>query len=403
MQGYRRIDPQLVLPTVRSHVEAQLDLVARGEAKRAAVVAHCLAELQTKYRYFVAKIGRMEELFDASFGRRGGGGGGSGDGGGGTDADGGEGGGEGGEEGGTKGGGSGRAAAAAARPFTRCGQTGRYLTMVASHPQRLHNAATEQLWALPQGGAVRPHGRSCPRCGFELCLFTPRSTGRGGGGEDRTYPLCPYCWSCPAEGEGEPPTSDAHCSACPHREDHPIVAALVVCACPETAERGGKLLLDPTGGPRWRLVSSRGRLVLAFPPFVHKLSVGTRCGCGGGGGPGEGGGGPGEGGLGSGGSGSCRLLRVEFQRGRSPLPDGSTVHEGCVLSDQLIADLCDAAAGDRAGRGDGGGKAGKGKGRGGKAKGGAKGGGGKGGGGKASKGAKGGGRGGGAGAVFEEW
>ena len=65
--------------------------------------------------------------------------------------------------------------------------------------------------------------------------------------------------------------------------------------------------------------------------------------------------------------GSCRLLRVEFQHERSPLADGATVHEGCALTDPLIADLCDAAGGGGGGKGKGKGKGkggGKGKGKG---------------------------------------
>ena len=55
--GYRRVDAELVLPTVRSHVEQQLNRVASGAASRAAVVAHCLAEFERKYAYLVRKVG----------------------------------------------------------------------------------------------------------------------------------------------------------------------------------------------------------------------------------------------------------------------------------------------------------------------------------------------------------
>uniref|UniRef100_A0A7S4BQU2 DNA topoisomerase n=1 Tax=Chrysotila carterae TaxID=13221 RepID=A0A7S4BQU2_CHRCT len=76
VQGYRRIDAELVAPAVRTHVERQLALVASGAAARAHVVAHCLDEFKRKFRYFAAHIHRMDELFAASFGNGGGGGGG---------------------------------------------------------------------------------------------------------------------------------------------------------------------------------------------------------------------------------------------------------------------------------------------------------------------------------------
>ena len=182
IQGYRRIDPELVLPTVRSHVERQLELVAKGEARRAAVVAHCLGEFRLKFDHLVRTISRMDELFEASFG-----GGGDGEGGGG-------------------GGGGGPPP----KPFTRCGRTGRYLTLLSSRPARLHNALTEEVWALPQGGLYKiyPGELSCARCGFGLALFLPRSA------EPRAYPLCPRCYNEPG-GEAPPPASDAKVTACP--------------------------------------------------------------------------------------------------------------------------------------------------------------------------------------------
>ena len=56
-----------VAPQVRAHVERQIDLVARGEAAFSAVVAHTLAQLQTKFAFFTSSIARMDELFEATF------------------------------------------------------------------------------------------------------------------------------------------------------------------------------------------------------------------------------------------------------------------------------------------------------------------------------------------------
>ena len=50
---------------------------------------------------------------------------------------------------------------------------------------------------------------------------------------------------------------------------------------------------------------------------------------------------------------SCKLLRVEFQRGRSPLTDGATTHLGCVVSDELISALCESAEPAAGGKGGG--------------------------------------------------
>ena len=61
-------DPDLVEPTVRSYVERQLDLIAAGTREIGTVVTHVLTQFLAKFRYFVANIGAMDALFDASMG-----------------------------------------------------------------------------------------------------------------------------------------------------------------------------------------------------------------------------------------------------------------------------------------------------------------------------------------------
>ena len=79
-RGFERLRlDRLVAPTVRSHVEAQLELVARGTARRAQVVQHTLDEFAAKFAHFSRRIGALNELLESSFG---GGSGGSGSGGG---------------------------------------------------------------------------------------------------------------------------------------------------------------------------------------------------------------------------------------------------------------------------------------------------------------------------------
>jgi hypothetical protein len=43
------------------------------------------------------------------------------------------------------------------------------------------------------------------------------------------------------------------------------IAPLVVCACPETAQSGGALLLDPSGGPNWQLISTQSAYTIKLP------------------------------------------------------------------------------------------------------------------------------------------
>eukprot|EP00983_Pelagomonas_calceolata_P121950 1160857-Pelagomonas_calceolata.AAC.8 len=52
---------------VRAHVEQQIALVAANKADKSSVVLHTLQQFQAKFLFFVAKIGRADALFEASF------------------------------------------------------------------------------------------------------------------------------------------------------------------------------------------------------------------------------------------------------------------------------------------------------------------------------------------------
>ena len=52
---------------VRSHVEVQIGMIAKGQADKDAVVAHTLQQFRQKFLFFVAKVARMDALFEASF------------------------------------------------------------------------------------------------------------------------------------------------------------------------------------------------------------------------------------------------------------------------------------------------------------------------------------------------
>ena len=64
--------------------------------------------------------------------------------------------------------------------------------------------------------------------------------------------------------------SDDQITLSPMDDSHPIVQRLAVCDCPESE---GKLIVDPTGGPNWKLVSTRSPLVACFPPGINKVTV----------------------------------------------------------------------------------------------------------------------------------
>ena len=57
----------LSLLQVRSHVEQQIGLVAKGQADKDSVVVHTLDQFRQKFLFFVTNIQRMDALFEASF------------------------------------------------------------------------------------------------------------------------------------------------------------------------------------------------------------------------------------------------------------------------------------------------------------------------------------------------
>ena len=66
VQGYKRIDRELVEPAVRSYVERQIDEIAKG-VSLAAVLRTALGNFRTKFQNFVSQIKEMDSLFEASF------------------------------------------------------------------------------------------------------------------------------------------------------------------------------------------------------------------------------------------------------------------------------------------------------------------------------------------------
>lgn len=56
IRGYQCIDPDICLPDIRSFIEHQITLVAKGQANHSRVVQHVLQQFKQKFSYFVQQV-----------------------------------------------------------------------------------------------------------------------------------------------------------------------------------------------------------------------------------------------------------------------------------------------------------------------------------------------------------
>ena len=62
IKGYCDIDPELVLPRVRSNIERSCELICKGKLDFNTVVAHACAIFKAKFNFFKLSIGTLEKL-----------------------------------------------------------------------------------------------------------------------------------------------------------------------------------------------------------------------------------------------------------------------------------------------------------------------------------------------------
>ena len=64
VKGYCEIDPELVLPKVRSNIEKSCEQLAKGKADFNRVVGHVLKIFKDKFNFFKLSVGQMERLLN---------------------------------------------------------------------------------------------------------------------------------------------------------------------------------------------------------------------------------------------------------------------------------------------------------------------------------------------------
>ncbi|KAH8552837.1 DNA topoisomerase [Umbelopsis sp. PMI_123] len=296
IHGYQKIDPELSLPTMRSDIEQQLSLIALGKAPHVEVLKYFLDMFERKFGYFVKRIEGMDELFEATF----------------------------------------SPLASTGKVMSKCGKCKRYMKYIALKPNRLHCKTCDETYSLPLNGNIKLYKElRCPLDDFELVLFSTGSKGIG-------YPICPYCYNNPPFENVKKHTG---CNHCPHPSCKHSMVKNAVGPCPESEREvdpcPGRLILDATSAPRWKLSCNECNVVSSFIDTVkHVTLLDDDCDCG------------------------CTILKVEFRENANKPPA-----EGCVSCDDEVEALLETRFANRTvkrkfGRGRGRGKGRRGRGRG---------------------------------------
>lgn len=328
VHGYLRIDPDLVLPEVRAAIETFCDLIAKGTASKDQVVKQSLTNFMKKFEYFRQHIGNMDSLFEASF----------------------------------------SPLAATGKPLSKCGKCRRYLKFIPLKPQRLYCPTCEETYALPQNGTIKLYKElKCPLDNFDLLVYSLGNTEKAQG---KSFTLCPYCYNYPpsfedveeigkdTKGEGEtkqcldPITEGskkdgeeeeedddegeedeedealkglAHmgCNSCLHPSCKHSSIQNGVCDCPNE-DCSGLMVLDVNSKPNWKLACNVCNMLIRFRAEIHNIIPEVRKECS-----------------------ECeeRLITVEFNKLKSPLPDGQTTYTGCIVCDDFLSNLTEIVAG----------------------------------------------------------
>lgn len=230
VHGYQKIDPQLVLPTMRSAVEQQLNLIAVGKAEFDSVLQHAIGIFTRKFVYFVQTITSMDELFEVSF----------------------------------------TPLKDTGKALSRCGKCNRYMKYISAKPTRLHCANCDETYSLPQNGSIKLYKElKCPLDEFELVLWST-------GGRGKSTLVCPYCYNHPPFPEMR---KGMGCNQCTHPTCAHSEVSLGIADCTECDN--GSLVLDPTSAPKWKLACNRCNLVIhVFEDAFRVSATDQECECG---------------------------------------------------------------------------------------------------------------------------
>jgi DNA topoisomerase-3 len=168
VHGYLKIDPELVLPSIRRDIEQRMNQISKGQSDYETELRTALTLYKQKFSFFRQNINLMDQLFEGTFTH---------------------------------------VSETSGKHLTRCGICNRFMILISSRPVRLFCSICNMTYKLPNTGSIKLYKElRCPTDNFELVLYS----------DDRTsYPLCPKCFN-------EPPFEEFKgaltCLTCPNTE-----------------------------------------------------------------------------------------------------------------------------------------------------------------------------------------
>ncbi len=223
VHGIQTVDPELVLPLVRSKVEEYVTMIAEGKATLQEVLAYALKLFHNKFTFFKTNIDRFDALMGASF----------------------------------------SPLTSTGKYLTRCGNCSRYMRHLEARPQRLYCQTCAVTYNLPQGGSIKQYANFvCPLDNFEMVIC------HVDGG--KSVPICPNCYNNPPfeDLQGRP----MGCDDCKHPTCPHSLATNYVSDCVDDRCKGCMAFVPRSTG-RWKICCNNCTMMLNLPPTAQRVRV----------------------------------------------------------------------------------------------------------------------------------
>ena len=201
VHGYYLVDKDLVLPKVRSEIEKNVAMIAKGTVDFQSIVDCTVNMFKEKFKYYIQQINTVDQLFEAIFSP---------------------------------------IAQSSGKMLSKCGKCFRFMNLLSLRPCRLYCPNCELTYKLPQNGIIRTYKeQKCPVDGFEIVLY---KSDRG------SYILCPCCFNDPPFEDTKPGLTCMNCPnyECTNNMSHPPVSGCSKCEC--------DMVLSELDKPRWKVI-----------------------------------------------------------------------------------------------------------------------------------------------------